>query len=126
MGTRYCGRWELHEISILGAEHAANLARTAALQRRIDALFDRNYLLIAPSATGEAPLGINATGDPLFCRGWTLLGLPCVHLPFTTGQHGLPTGPQPAGEILGIETVGGTHFQRHIVAKIDPTPQETS
>ena len=83
--------------AIPGAEHAANLARTAAAQRRIDALFDRIDVLIAPSATGEAPLGIDATGDPLFCRGWTLLGLPCVHLPFTTGQHGLPIGLQVVG-----------------------------
>ena len=65
--------------------------------RRIDALFDRIDVLIAPSATGEAPVGIDATGDPLFCRGWTLLGLRCVHLPFTTGQHGLPIGLQVVG-----------------------------
>ena len=84
-------------VAIPGAEHAANLARTAALQRRSDALFDRIDVLIAPSATGEAPVGIDATGDPLFCRGWTLLGLPCVHLPFTTGQHGLPVGLQVVG-----------------------------
>ena len=84
-------------VAIPGAEHAANLARTAAAQRRTDALFGRIDVLIAPSATGEAPLGTDATGDPLFCRGWTLLGLPCVHLPFAIGQHGLPVGLQVVG-----------------------------
>ena len=84
-------------VAIPGAEHAANLARTAAAQRCIDPLFDVFDVLISPSATGEAPVGIDATGDPLFSRGWTLLGLPCVHLPFTTGQNGLPVGLQVVG-----------------------------
>ena len=84
-------------LAISGAEHVANLARTAAAQRCIDTLFDRFDVLLAPSATGEAPAGIDATGDPLFCRGWTLLGLPCVHLPFATGEHGLPIGLQLVG-----------------------------
>jgi Asp-tRNA(Asn)/Glu-tRNA(Gln) amidotransferase A subunit family amidase len=84
-------------LTIPGAEHAANLARTEAAKRRIDALFDQFDVLLAPSATGEAPLGTDATGDPLFCRGWTLLGLPCVHLPFARGSHGLPIGLQLVG-----------------------------
>ena len=84
-------------MAISGAEHAANLAQTAAAQRRLDALFDGFDVLISPSATGEAPIGIDATGDPLFCRGWTLMGLPCVHLSFTTGENGLPVGLQIVG-----------------------------
>ena len=84
-------------LAIPGAQHALHLAQTAAAQRQVDAMFDRFDVLLAPSATGEAPPGIDATGDPLFCRGWTLLGLPCIHLPFTTGQHGLPVGLQLVG-----------------------------
>jgi Asp-tRNA(Asn)/Glu-tRNA(Gln) amidotransferase A subunit family amidase len=84
-------------IAIPGAEHAAGLARTEAAKRRIDALFDQFDVLLAPSATGEAPVGLDATGDPLFCRSWTLLGLPCVHLPFARGSHGLPVGLQLVG-----------------------------
>jgi Asp-tRNA(Asn)/Glu-tRNA(Gln) amidotransferase A subunit family amidase len=84
-------------LAISGEEHAAHLARTAMARRRINVLFDRFDVLIAPSAIGEAPAGIAATGDPLFCRAWTLLGLPCVHLPFTHGSHGLPIGLQLIG-----------------------------
>ena len=84
-------------MAIAGAQHAANLARTKAAQRRIDTLFDRVDVLLAPSASGEAPAGIAATGDPLFCRGWTLLGLPCIHLPFSSGRLGLPMGLQLVG-----------------------------
>jgi Asp-tRNA(Asn)/Glu-tRNA(Gln) amidotransferase A subunit family amidase len=84
-------------LAIPGAEHAARLALTAQARRRIDTLFERFDALLAPSTTGEAPAGIGATGDPVFCRGWTLLGLPCIHLPFASGSHGLPVGLQLVG-----------------------------
>lgn len=84
-------------LLISGAEHAANLARTAVAKRSVAALFDQHEVLLAPSAIGEAPLGLDATGDPVFCRAWTLLGLPCVHLPFARGRLGLPVGLQLVG-----------------------------
>lgn len=84
-------------MAITGQVHAENLARTAAAQHTIDAVFNDFDALLAPSAIGEAPPGIEATGDPLFCRGWTLLGLPCIHLPFASGAHGLPVGLQLVG-----------------------------
>jgi Asp-tRNA(Asn)/Glu-tRNA(Gln) amidotransferase A subunit family amidase len=84
-------------LTISGAEHAANLVRTAAAQRSVAALFGDADVLLAPSAIGEAPAGLDATGDPLFCRGWTLLGLPCLHLPFARGRLGLPVGLQLVG-----------------------------
>jgi Asp-tRNA(Asn)/Glu-tRNA(Gln) amidotransferase A subunit family amidase len=83
--------------AIGGADHAANLARTQRARLAVDALFDQVDAVLAPSSTGVAPAGITATGDPLFCRGWTLMGLPCVHLPFTQGQGGLPIGLQLVG-----------------------------
>jgi len=83
--------------AITGEAHAAHLAAARSAANSVDALFERFDVLIAPSTTGEAPAGIDATGDPVFCRGWTLLGLPCVHLPFTQGSHGLPIGLQCVG-----------------------------
>ena len=58
------------------------------------ALFRDHDVLLAPSVRGEAPVGLESTGDPLFCRMWTLLGLPCVSLPGIQGPHGLPLGAQ--------------------------------
>jgi len=46
------------------------------------------------SALGEAPEGLAATGDPVCGRLWTLLGVPCLHLPFGVGPRGLPLGVQ--------------------------------
>jgi Asp-tRNA(Asn)/Glu-tRNA(Gln) amidotransferase A subunit family amidase len=84
-------------LAIPGERHADNLARTHAARARIDTLFKRFDVLLAPSTIGEAPAGLAATGDPLFCRGWSLLGLPCVHLPFANGSQGLPIGLQLVG-----------------------------
>ncbi len=84
-------------MAISGITHAANLQRTAEWRLRIDSLFERHDVLLTPSTIGEAPEGLEATGDPLFCRSWSLLGLPAVHLPFATGHKGLPVGLQLVG-----------------------------
>ena len=78
-------------------EHRRNLALASEGRQLIDHCFEHHDVLLAPSAPGEAPAGLDATGDPVFCRMWTLLGLPCVHLPFTVGIHGLPVGLQVIG-----------------------------
>ncbi len=84
-------------MAISGEIQANNLNTTAQWRLKIDALFERHDVLLTPSAIGEAPAGTSATGDPMFCRSWSLLGLPSVHLPFFTGSHGLPIGLQLVG-----------------------------
>jgi Asp-tRNA(Asn)/Glu-tRNA(Gln) amidotransferase A subunit family amidase len=49
-------------------------------------------------AFGEAPEGLNFTGDAAYCAPWTLLGVPAVSLPAGFGKNGLP---------LGLQVVGG-------------------
>lgn len=51
-------------------------------------------LWIAPSATGTAPLGLDATGDPIMNLPWTHAGLPALTLPAGLGINGLPVGVQ--------------------------------
>ena len=53
--------------------------------------------LLTPSAPGEAPRSLASTGDSVFNRAWTLLGVPCVTLPHGKGAHGLPLGVQLVG-----------------------------
>ena len=76
---------------------ATHRARAERWRREVDTLFDRHDVLLTPSATGEAPAGLAFTGDPVFCRPWSLLGLPCVHLPLGRGANGLPVGLQLVG-----------------------------
>jgi Asp-tRNA(Asn)/Glu-tRNA(Gln) amidotransferase A subunit family amidase len=64
-------------------------------------LFHNHDVLLAPGVRGEAPVGLKSTGDPLFCRMWTLLGLPCVSLPGIQGPDGLPLGAQIIGPMYG-------------------------
>ena len=51
----------------------------------------------APSAPSEAPASLASTGDPVFNRAWTLLGVPCITIPHGKGPHGLPLGVQLVG-----------------------------
>jgi Asp-tRNA(Asn)/Glu-tRNA(Gln) amidotransferase A subunit family amidase len=48
-----------------------------------------------PAVSG-APPGFDdgVTGDPLFCRAWTLLGVPALSVPGATGSRGAPVGVQ--------------------------------
>ena len=50
-----------------------------------------------PSAPGEAPKGLDWTGDPAFNFIWTSLHVPCVTVPAGTGPNGLPLGIQIVG-----------------------------
>ena len=54
-------------------------------------------VLLTPSAPGEAPVGLGATGDPVFNRLWTALGVPCISVPGLTGPMGMPVGVQVVG-----------------------------
>jgi Asp-tRNA(Asn)/Glu-tRNA(Gln) amidotransferase A subunit family amidase len=83
--------------SISGEAHAANLLTTHHARQQVADLFKDVDVILAPSTLGAAPHGLAHTGDPLFCRTWTLLGLPCVHLSFTKAENGLPMGLQLVG-----------------------------
>ena len=54
-------------------------------------------VLLTPSAPGEAPAGLDWTGDPAFNSLWTALHVPCVTVPAGTGPAGLPLGIQIVG-----------------------------
>ena len=55
--------------------------------------------LLTPSAPGEAPASLASTGDAVFNRAWTLLGVPCVTLPFGRGPNRLPLAVQLVGAL---------------------------
>jgi Asp-tRNA(Asn)/Glu-tRNA(Gln) amidotransferase A subunit family amidase len=63
----------------------------------VDALFADIDVILTPPAKGEAPLGLERTGDATFNLLWTYLWMPCVTLPVTRGPSGLPVGIQLVG-----------------------------
>jgi Asp-tRNA(Asn)/Glu-tRNA(Gln) amidotransferase A subunit family amidase len=76
-------------------QYQKDLMKAQAARFAIAQLFDNEVdILIAPSAPGEAPLAKEGTGNPVFCRGWTLSGLPCINLNVSSGPNGLPVGVQ--------------------------------
>ena len=88
--------------------HALAVAGRKDLRVRLDGALRRHAatLWIAPATVGDAPPGIQATGNPIMNLPWTYAGVPTVSLPLTnlphgTGDHGLPLGIQiaaPFGE----------------------------
>ncbi|MBT9464432.1 amidase [Hydrogenophaga sp.] len=83
--------------AVTGERLAAAHALAIHARGEIENLLQQVDVLIAPSATGEAPLGLDATGNPIFSRLWSLLGVPCVHVPTGVGEHGMPVGVTVVG-----------------------------
>jgi Asp-tRNA(Asn)/Glu-tRNA(Gln) amidotransferase A subunit family amidase len=81
------------------AAYAKALALAATCRRQLEAIFTDYDALLVPSAPGEAPAGLEATGNPIFNRMWTLLHTPAVTLPSHVGPHGLPVGVQVIGPL---------------------------
>ncbi|GAN81649.1 Amidase [Acidocella aminolytica 101 = DSM 11237] len=78
-------------------DYLAARIKARQLRREISEVFENYDVLLAPAAPGEAPLGLEVTGDPIFSRLWTLLRLPSVTLPGMVGENGLPIGIQLLG-----------------------------
>ncbi len=78
-------------------DYEAAQALATACRGALDAVFGDGDALLCPSAAGEAPVGLASTGDPVFTRAWTLLGVPGVTLPGHTGPKAMPVGVQLVG-----------------------------
>jgi Asp-tRNA(Asn)/Glu-tRNA(Gln) amidotransferase A subunit family amidase len=86
-------------------EHAYAVFETT--QRGFPDAMDGLDVLVTPSAPGEAPKGLEWTGDPAFNFVWTSLHVPCVTVPAGAGPNGLP---------LGIQIVGRRGDDRAVLA----------
>lgn len=64
---------------------------------KFDALFADFDVVLTPASTGEAPEGLQTTGNHIFNAMWTLLHAPCLAIPCTVGAKGLPVGIQIVG-----------------------------
>ena len=81
------------------ARYDAAQALARACRRQLDGALGDFDALVVPSAPGEAPAGLEATGDPVFNRLWSLLHTPAIHVPLGEGPNGLPLGVQVVGRI---------------------------
>lgn len=76
------------EAQQIAARARRSLART---QDTVD-------VIITPSAPDVAPETLNSTGTSIFNRFFTLMGLPCIHLPAYQTESALPIGFQLVGK----------------------------
>jgi Asp-tRNA(Asn)/Glu-tRNA(Gln) amidotransferase A subunit family amidase len=76
------------------AEIAAAHSVFDRAQREFPLCMEGLDALVTPSAPGQAPAGLEWTGDPVFNLIWTSLHVPCVTVPTGTGPDGLPLGIQ--------------------------------
>lgn len=83
--------------AVTAVEWHRAVATASALRRSLETLFERHDAILTPAATGEAPIGLDTTGNPVFCTIWSLLGLPAISLPLLQGPAGLPVGVQLVG-----------------------------
>jgi Asp-tRNA(Asn)/Glu-tRNA(Gln) amidotransferase A subunit family amidase len=81
----------------LAVDYNRALEQQQLLSAALNPYFDRYEALVTPATLGEAPIGLGATGSPVFCTIWTLCGLPAIALPLLRGSHGLPLGVQLVG-----------------------------
>jgi aspartyl-tRNA(Asn)/glutamyl-tRNA(Gln) amidotransferase subunit A len=63
--------------------------------------------LLAPTAPGPAPRGLDSTGDPYFCAPWSHAGMPALALPSGIARDGLP---------LSVQLVGGAFAEARLLA----------
>ena len=78
-------------------DYRALLRLAEDCRARLAGVFEEFDLLLAPCVPGEAPKGLESTGDPRFQRLWTVLHVPTMTLPTHRGPHGMPVGIQLVG-----------------------------
>jgi Asp-tRNA(Asn)/Glu-tRNA(Gln) amidotransferase A subunit family amidase len=73
-----------------------NLAvdRIAMFAKAFTDMFEEFDAIITPAATGEAPVGLDSTGNPACATLWTFAGMPAMTVPVLQGPSGMPLGVQ--------------------------------
>jgi Asp-tRNA(Asn)/Glu-tRNA(Gln) amidotransferase A subunit family amidase len=82
---------------VLAHDYLAAVDWIEVLNAGLDQIFERFDAIVTPAAPGEAPQGLETTGNPAFCTLWTLCGTPAVTLPLLRGANGMPLGVQLVG-----------------------------
>lgn len=80
-------------------EYVRACALAAECRAAVGTAFGDCDILLSPAAAGEAPAGLDSTGDPSLHVVWTLLHTPSVSIPCGAGPNGMPLGLQAIGRI---------------------------
>ena len=89
------------------ADYVAALRLGESCRARFPAILEQVDVLLAPCANGEAPRGLDETGDPGFQAIWTILHAPALSMPTHRGPNGLP---------VAIQLVARRHDEQRLFA----------
>ena len=87
------------------ARYIASLQRMKACRDQVPDMFGDADILLTPCVAGEAPKGLESTGDTRFQEFWTALHVPTITLPTHKGPNGLPIGIQLVARLYDDETL---------------------
>ena len=82
---------------VLAVDYNRAVSRIPVLNQALNQLFDWHDAILTPATIGEAPVGLDSTGSPIFNVIWSLCGMPAITLPIMQGPHGMPLGVQLVG-----------------------------
>lgn len=83
---------------VSAVDYNIGLERMVEFERGLDDVLNQYDAILTPATPGEAPVGLESTGNPAFCTLWTFTGLPAVTLPLMNGEAGMPLGVQLVGK----------------------------
>src|SRR5262249_28734518 len=105
------------------AEDAVALG--AECRALLDGVLGPGEALLVPAVNGVPPrLADGGTGDPFFCRPWTLLGVPALSVPGAAGTGGAPVGVQlvATADAEGALVAAGGWAARRLASPHPPPP----
>lgn len=92
--------------TVTEAEYREALDRREPLYRSLDQIFVACDAILTPASQGVAPVGLSATGSPMFNFIWTYLGVPAISIPLLDVE----------GRPLGVQLVGRRGADAHLLA----------
>ena len=105
-------------VAVTLAQYDQAQAWVARCRAQLADVFEGVDVLLAPSAPGAAPRGLENTGDPIFCRIWTALHTPTVNIPAGHAPNGLPVGLQVVGPVAADAlTLTAAHALHQLLAE---------
>lgn len=106
-------------LAVTVAQYEQAQAWVARCRAQLAEVFRGVDVLLAPSAPGAAPLGLDNTGDPIFCRIWTVLHTPTVNIPAGRAANGMPVGLQVVGPVgADALTLAAAHHLHQVLASL--------
>ncbi len=91
-----CGMIERGQ-QVTAVDYNNSITRRNELYPLLDKLFESCDAILTPATMGEAPIGLDSTGSPVFCTIWTYFGVPAITVPMLNGANGMPIGVQLVG-----------------------------